>query len=343
MAYKFPINPATGLPWTDEERGPMRRIPKPDGIGYYTGDNSGNLTSTMEYVPSRYPPGSFESKPMTSAPPVRGPSPTPPTRVSPREGSEMPQHTPAERAKNRPDVISGGIGDDILLGNEGDNTLGGGTPDAFSRFLARQTGFDVSPATGGPAVGQEVFGEDEFEYGPTAYAPTMGRQPINTGMPNLGVPNVVSQGTTDDFNLTGEDRKTIADAQADPASLVPIGASTDATIGEPDSSVTSQTIPDISGRPPELQGAPSYQDPGGTVGEQVPTSITRASVLPGDANRGRINQPRLASSFAGPPQEQGALLWMIQQILENAERFRGRNENPVYGSRALGPKGTFAP
>jgi hypothetical protein len=143
----------------------------------------------------------------------------------------MPQHTPAERAKNRRnrgnDIISGGIGNDILLGGEGD-TLGSGTPDAFSRFLARQTGLDVTPATSQVgAVGQAEPGEEQFEYGPTAYAPVMGRQPIATGMPNLGVPNVVSQGTTDDFNLTGEDRQTIADVQAtaepvrQPAGLAP--------------------------------------------------------------------------------------------------------------------------
>ena len=62
--YRFPINPDTGLPWTDEERGPSRRVPKSGGvnpetgegypgIGYHTGDNTGNITSTMEYVPAR--------------------------------------------------------------------------------------------------------------------------------------------------------------------------------------------------------------------------------------------------------------------------------------------------
>ena len=54
----------------------------------------------------------------------------------------MPVHTPAERAKNRRnqgnDIISGGESNDILLG-AGDDTLGGGTPEAFSRFLARTT------------------------------------------------------------------------------------------------------------------------------------------------------------------------------------------------------------
>jgi hypothetical protein len=69
--YRFPVNPDTGLPWTDEERGPMRRTPKEDGRGYYTGDNSGNMTSTMEFVPSRYPPGFFEDaiKPLQMPPP----------------------------------------------------------------------------------------------------------------------------------------------------------------------------------------------------------------------------------------------------------------------------------
>jgi hypothetical protein len=69
--YRFPVNPDTGSPWTDEERGPMRRTPKEDGRGYYTGDNSGNMTSTMEFVPSRYPPGFFEDaiKPLQMPPP----------------------------------------------------------------------------------------------------------------------------------------------------------------------------------------------------------------------------------------------------------------------------------
>ena len=69
--YRVPVNPDTGLPWTDEERGPMRRTPKEDGRGYYTGDNSGNMTSTMEFVPSRYPPGFFDDaiKPLQMPPP----------------------------------------------------------------------------------------------------------------------------------------------------------------------------------------------------------------------------------------------------------------------------------
>lgn len=91
------------------------------------------------------------------------------------------------------DIISGGESNDILLG-AGDDTLGGGTPDAFSRFLARTTGLDVSPAIRDlDAVGQAEPGEERFEYGPTAYAPAMGRQnrpvsntPINTPPPDLG-------------------------------------------------------------------------------------------------------------------------------------------------------------
>lgn len=61
-----PTNPATGLPWTNEERGPLRRIPKEDGFGYYTGDNSGIYGETLEYVPSRYPTGPLELEPMAN-------------------------------------------------------------------------------------------------------------------------------------------------------------------------------------------------------------------------------------------------------------------------------------
>jgi hypothetical protein len=67
--YRLPINPDTGEPWTDEEKGPMRRIPKPGGMGYYTGDNSGIYTGTMEYVPGRDdPPGGFKQKPLPYRP-----------------------------------------------------------------------------------------------------------------------------------------------------------------------------------------------------------------------------------------------------------------------------------
>ena len=62
--FQFPINPSTGLPWTGEERGPMRRVPRSGGInpetgesypgrGYYTGDESGMHGKTLEYVPTR--------------------------------------------------------------------------------------------------------------------------------------------------------------------------------------------------------------------------------------------------------------------------------------------------
>ena len=62
--FRPPINPSTGLPWTREERGPMRRVPREGGTnpetgesypgrGYYTGDESGMHGKTLEYVPTR--------------------------------------------------------------------------------------------------------------------------------------------------------------------------------------------------------------------------------------------------------------------------------------------------
>jgi len=69
--WDFPINPDTGLPWTEEERGPIIRTPKPGGVnpetgesypsmGYTTGDKAGSHSSTMEYVIGRDGPGTME-------------------------------------------------------------------------------------------------------------------------------------------------------------------------------------------------------------------------------------------------------------------------------------------
>jgi hypothetical protein len=55
LRYNFPINPNTGVPYTDSEIGEIRRVPKEDGIGYRMENNLGIGTETMEYVPSRYP------------------------------------------------------------------------------------------------------------------------------------------------------------------------------------------------------------------------------------------------------------------------------------------------
>ena len=103
----------------------------------------------------------------------------------------MPPGIGYPKRRNRDDdIISGGESNDILLG-AGDDTLGGGTPDAFSRFLARTTGLDVSPAIRDlDAVGQAEPGEERFEYGPTA----MGRQPRpQSNTPNGGNPFGVSR------------------------------------------------------------------------------------------------------------------------------------------------------
>ena len=57
MEFPYPINPETGLPWTEEEIGPVVRAPKESGEdypsrGYYEGDKLFG-TKTMEYVPKR--------------------------------------------------------------------------------------------------------------------------------------------------------------------------------------------------------------------------------------------------------------------------------------------------
>ena len=177
----------------------------------------------------------------------------------------MPVHTPAERAKNRRnqgnDIISGGESNDILLG-AGDDTLGGGTPDAFSRFLARTTGLDVSPAIRDlDAVGQAEPGEERFEYGPTA----MGRQPrpqsntpnggnpygVSTYRPNMPTLDLdASLGSIGSIDYTGDgleavsgdERADMTAAQANPAGLA-------TTSGAP---VTPPWRSDIGGGLPEM-------------------------------------------------------------------------------------------
>ena len=59
--FRIPINPDTGRPWTEEERGPVVRTPKEAGEdypsrGHYEGDNLFR-TETLEYVPERDLPG----------------------------------------------------------------------------------------------------------------------------------------------------------------------------------------------------------------------------------------------------------------------------------------------
>ena len=53
--FRIPINPDTGQPWTEEERGPVVRTPK-EGRGHYEGDNLVR-TKTLEHVPERDLPG----------------------------------------------------------------------------------------------------------------------------------------------------------------------------------------------------------------------------------------------------------------------------------------------
>jgi len=62
--FRPPINSSTGLPWSDEELGPVHRVPRSGGTnpetgesypgrGYHIGDESGMYGKTLEYVPER--------------------------------------------------------------------------------------------------------------------------------------------------------------------------------------------------------------------------------------------------------------------------------------------------
>jgi hypothetical protein len=203
------------------------------------------------------------------------------------------------------DIISGGESNDILLGG-GDDTLGGGTPDAFSRFLARQTGLGVSPAIRDlDAVGQAEPGEERFTYGPTAYPPVMGR-------PSRPQSNTDIVPSTPDLGGSGEIDLGLG--------FVPGG------LGTNPPPVTTETIPPIA--PPVGEDILDPDDPA------LRPLVTPRNYMFGDE--------RTSAGGAGP----GAKYVesnLIQAILRALQETNPGVEGPGLIERLRGTKGGFTP